>query len=152
MNIESSLQHDFIIPEEDKKLFWKWFENKAIQLPVIQVNTEKFASILKEARCYGNSQTIAISSNYKYYEGFLQLNDDFIPHGFNGNQSEYHDYTISAFPDNYYQNNRTLPSNYYGVLIPVEFINEYSPNVKALPNDNNSLIYSYFKNGSKTSE
>lgn len=143
--IESISSHDFIIPEEDKDNFWQWFKTNAINLPILQANTENYKDILKPGRCYGNSQMISKSVNNEYIEGFMKFNTDFIPHGFNGNGSSYLDYTISAFPQNYKRYNNTLPSNYIGISIPIPIIEALNPEVEKYPNNNKSLLYDYFK-------
>lgn len=108
--------------------FWNWFNKRAIKLNKSSSPRKHLISKEKNicGRCYGNSQTITLSENIKYCEGFVKINGSFILHGFNVEENNVHDYTVLSNESDFTDINGQLPSEYYGVEISQEFIEQYN--------------------------
>lgn len=135
--IESTIVNDLIIATEHGDDFWLWFQENATHFA--NVTHPESDNDFVVGGCFTN----AYRSGSPYFEGFYELNYDYIYHGFNVENELVSDYTIRPDTENYIRMNNRLPSNYYGVEIPISFIQERYPN---RINDivQPGLIYEYY--------
>lgn len=89
--------------EQDRRDdFWEWFVNQAVELKTTSFDGSKLLTDrIKQNRCFGNSQFLALDMDLNYYEGFMDLHGRFIHHGFNGIVSGVFDSTVERFPHHF---------------------------------------------------
>ena len=137
--------HNFAIGEEE--IFMEWFlENANVYTNIEKIFTfeQIYDENIKKNRCFGNSQYITNKCNKTYAEGFILypfnqnlLPDRYIIHGFNLENEIVLDYTLNKVILPEY-----LPKEYFGIIIPKEFITQYYNNSD---NYNKSLILDYWR-------
>jgi len=107
--------------------FLEWFEKTANKIWTSSNPDKRLISDSNiTGRCFGNSQIIAINNPQEYCEGFMKCKDGYNLHGFNFANNAVEDYTVLSNPNDFKDNNGNLPSEYYGILIPKEFIKKHN--------------------------
>jgi len=107
--------------------FWNWFGAEAINYEISNdPNYNLINSSNRPGRCFGNAQVIAINNNKSYCEGFANMQGSFNLHGFNLYNEMVEDYTVLSNQGDYRDSEGRLPSEYYGILIPNEFILQHN--------------------------
>jgi hypothetical protein len=136
-SIESTSANDLVIAHEHCDDFWLWFQENATHFANVThpMSDNDFIA----CGCFTNSYR----SGRDYFEGFYELNYDYIYHGFNVESEMVSDYTIRPDAENYIRMNNRLPSNYYGVEIPISFVQERYPS-RTGDIVQPGLIYEYF--------
>lgn len=146
----ASIENEFkgeqlVIPEADKESFWNWFQNNALAMgtvPLDSLEETQFRGI-----CFDIGQKIQKSKSIDYCEGFLLLGDEPVYHGYNLKDNKVLDYTAKKHLMDYKKMNlNKLPSEYYGVIIPKDFIE--AENSEFLEGDQINLpplLYKFFK-------
>ncbi|KAA5538611.1 hypothetical protein [Adhaeribacter rhizoryzae] len=129
-----------------EELFWYWFKKNAIKYePKDKLQVNKLKEGIIPSRCFGNSQVMAYKKDKDYCEGFVEVKEDFIFHGFNVHGIFAEDYTIAKNPKHFKYSGGKLPSEYYGIIIPRDFMIKEN---KQLIDENDAtipfLIYKYF--------
>jgi len=132
--------------QEEENLFWSWFKENAVKYKFkdkLEYNT--LMDRIIPSRCFGNSQVIALKMEKDYGEGFVKVEGNFILHGFNIHGIFAEDYTIAKSPQSFKDTGGKLPSEYYGIIIPKDFMTEEN---KQLIDENDTnipfLISKYF--------
>jgi len=141
------------IADTEIEKFWNWFMKNAEKYDVSKNNDESLIGEHNIAgRCFGNSQNIALKNNKSYHEGFMKSKMGFVLHAFNTNENKVEDYTALSNKDKkeFIDDNGNLPTEYYGVKIPNDFIDEHnSDGIKNNDVNISHLIGTYFKSESK---
>lgn len=132
--------HCFDNDEEDK--FMEWFLENAYSFKTSSILNESIINDSKVIanRCFGNSQYIANKYNSEYVEGFILYEDSYIPHGFNLCSDRVNDFTLTKV-----SSVNKLPKEYYGIIIPIDFIIKKQREDIDLPSINTPLIIEYFR-------
>ncbi|WP_319503755.1 hypothetical protein [Bacteroides graminisolvens] len=124
--------------------FFIWFFENAYVFDVSSTLDEAILNDRKiiESRCFGNSQYIANKYRKGYLEGFILYStyDIYIPHGFNMHDEKVEDYTLAP---------NDLSSEYYGIIIPIDFVLKYNGKDIDSPSANASLLVEYYREQTK---
>ncbi len=145
LSLEYVTEQDLIIPDDEKKKFWKWFQTNADYYE--PKSMESLQETKFSGRCFDIAQKTNKHQNIDYVEGFVELSGEAVFHGFNLENDKVADYTAKKHLSEYIQmNGNKLPSKYYGIKIPSDFIE--SQNSIYLNKDEFNipfLLYEYFK-------
>jgi hypothetical protein len=125
--------------------FWKWFAGQAVELTISPFDGSKVPTDrVKQNRCFGNGQLLALEIGLDYFEGFMDLHGRFIHHGFNGFENGAFDATVEQFPKPFLDFHGNKPSRYYGLLISREMLTGKADQILKLENYNDPLLHSCF--------
>lgn len=141
----STDQETLIIPGEQQKDFWSWFQKASDQYDVVNVEEQLVSHRFLAGECYGNAQIVSIENGIEYLEGFAKATDRYIFHGFNFLDNAIIDVTVQNNTDDFVQHLGGIPNFYVGIKIPLEVIQEY--NGDSLKNGHfniNHLLYRMF--------
>ena len=135
------------LTESESNQFLEWFGNTVNKFEISNKPDEKLINDSNiPGRCFGNSQIISINNPQEYYEGFVKSKDGFNLHGFNIKNKTVEDYTVLSNPNNFKDSNGNLPSEYYGIMIPKNFITEHNiQDIETNSYNISQLIDKYFK-------
>jgi len=131
INLEDEFHQKIYTNELDN--FFDWFSQKGEIFPVV-CNKDLNADIREERLvpncCFSNGQYLAhkyreqeieYAEGYVLYEDHIQFREDYISHGFNIFNGKVTDYTLAPL----IESDRFTPQEeYYGVIIPLEYIME----------------------------
>jgi len=117
------------IPVERNDPFWTWFqENAEVFFVNPAYNIHETDENMHSGNCFGNSQSNSVRSHKDYAEGFVTAGYELIFHGFNINENnQVEDITVQNNLANFTDNYNNLPDEYYGIIIPQEYLNENLP-------------------------
>lgn len=138
---------------EEEQSFKEWFIENAKEYeinPSFKFSSEIMQQIVP-AGCYGNSQYIAIKTQAHYVEGLVLANgkytfNELIPHGFNTIKNKVIDYTYKKVNQVSPQCLPKMPTKYWGVEIPKEYILISNGNSRNKPQDfHRPLLLQYWR-------
>ena len=135
---------DLII--ESKDPFWNWFMENANPYDLCEEFKEMFIEEdIIPGNCYGNSTKLAHREGLDYCEGFTKVKGINIFHSFNLFDNCVIDCTVQNNQQTFADTNGEIPREYYGVVIPDEFLPTQSTDSQSRDYLNLSpLIYSYY--------
>ncbi len=127
--------------------FLEWFESNANKFEISNNPNKKLINKSNiPGRCFGNSQIISINNPQEYSEGFIKVKGTYNLHGFNIKDNTVEDYTVLSNPEVFKDDNGNLPTEYYGILIPKDFITKHNNHLIKINSMNiPQLIDKYYK-------
>lgn len=131
---------------EDKDPFWEWFMENANGFDICKDFVDLYTNESNlTGNCFGNSLKVSHEEGIDYCEGFSKVKGSFILHGFNLIDNCVIDSTGQSNPELFQDINGRLPTEYYGIIIPTDFL----PEELSTSQDNNyinisSRLYDYY--------
>ena len=102
--IENYSNQELDIPDNEKDDFWKWVKKDAnLYQPASLDNIE---NLNYTGRCFDVAQKVYKKKHKDYYEGFYELNNEIIFHGFNVANGNVEDYTLKRDLDKFKKNDQ----------------------------------------------
>jgi len=152
-NVLNDIRYDFSTgPDTEEnnfandEPFWNWFRentNSYYQCDIKDLAYTDESNL--PGNCFGNSQRITQQDDLEYCEGFVKVNGAYIFHGFNVLNNCIIDSTIQSNPNSFIDNSGELPSEYIGVVIPKDFVEDNaSLDVTETSINQPSLLYEYY--------
>lgn len=126
----------------EKQAFKEWFIKNAKKYtnnPFYNFEPNLIKQIFLSG-CYGNSQYIAINTMANYVEGLVWANgtytfNEYIPHGFNTINNKVVDYSYKKILQEAPRYLSKMPTEYWGIEIPKEYILSSNGDNKDKPQD-----------------
>lgn len=144
--------YDFKSAEEEQA-FKEWFIRNAKEYtinPSFKFKSEIMQQVIPGG-CFGNGQYISVNTEAHYIEGLVAPNgeytfNDYIPHGFNTLNNKVIDYTYKKVVQETPQYLSEMPTKYWGVEIPKEYILTSNGNSRNKPQDfHRPLLLQYWR-------
>lgn len=138
---------------EEQQAFKEWFIENAKEYPInpsFKFESEIMQQVIP-AGCYGNSQYISVNTQARYAEGLVVPHgkytfNDYIPHGFNILKNKVVDYTYKKIVQETPQYLPEMPTKYWGIEIPKEYILTIHGNNENKPLDfHRPLLLQYWR-------
>lgn len=115
--------------EDEEQEFKEWFKKTAKHYPVndhYHFSPQLLQKVIPSG-CYGNGQYLSINNDIKYAEGIVcpyetHASGEYISHGFNIKNNNVVDYTYKKITKKSPHHLPKMPSEYWGVEIPKDFI------------------------------